>query len=133
MMRRFGLPVLPLIIGVILGPRAEGQLRKTLQLSAGDVSGLWSEPIAVGIYVIVAIILIWPLLMRLWRKAGPQAVPAFGGMHAMTEGTDAEVMETQGTDAETPRAGSAPRQADSNNDYLAGSSQHASTRRQEKP
>jgi len=29
MMRRFGLPVLPLIIGVILGPRVERQLRQS--------------------------------------------------------------------------------------------------------
>jgi len=73
MMRRFGLPVLPLILGVILGPRIEGQLRKTLQLSAGDPAGLLSEPIAVGIYIIVAIILIWPLLFKLWRRSRPAA------------------------------------------------------------
>ncbi|SFU05629.1 tripartite tricarboxylate transporter permease [Arthrobacter sp. ov118] len=76
MMRRFGLPVLPLILGVILGPRVEGQLRKTLQLFGGDPSGLLSEPIAVGIYIIVAIILVWPLLLKLWRRSRPQAVPA---------------------------------------------------------
>jgi putative tricarboxylic transport membrane protein len=76
MMRRFGLPVLPLILGVILGPRVEGQLRKTLQLFGGDPSGLLSEPIAVGIYIIVAIILVWPLLLRLWRRSRPQPVPA---------------------------------------------------------
>jgi putative tricarboxylic transport membrane protein len=71
MMRRFGLPVLPLILGVILGPRLEGQLRKTLQLSAGNPAGLWSEPIAVGIWVIVAIILAWPLLLKLIRRNRP--------------------------------------------------------------
>ena len=81
MMRRFGLPVLPLVLGVILGPRLEGQLRKTLQLSAGNPAGLWSEPIAVGIYIIVAVILLWPLLMGLWRKGRPQAVPVFAGIH----------------------------------------------------
>ncbi|MET3922138.1 tripartite tricarboxylate transporter permease [Arthrobacter sp. UYEF20] len=79
MMRRFGLPVLPLILGVILGPRLEGQLRQTLQLSAGNPAGLWSEPIAVGIYVIVAIILVWPLLLKLWRKSRPTTAPAATG------------------------------------------------------
>ena len=54
MMRRFGLPVLPLMLGVILGPRLEKQLRTSLQLSDGHVSGLWSEPVAVVVYVIVA-------------------------------------------------------------------------------
>ncbi|WP_247044115.1 tripartite tricarboxylate transporter permease [Arthrobacter rhizosphaerae] len=71
MMRRFGLPVLPLILGVILGPRIEGQLRKTLQLSAGDPAGLFSEPIAIGVYIIIAIILIFPFLMKLWRRNHP--------------------------------------------------------------
>ncbi|MCU1567477.1 MAG: putative integral rane protein, partial [Pseudarthrobacter sp.] len=68
MMRRFGLPVLPLILGVILGPRIEGQLRKTLQLSAGDPAGLFSEPIAVVVYIIVGLILLWPLVFKLVRR-----------------------------------------------------------------
>ena len=51
MMRRYGLPILPLILGVILGPRLEEQLRTSLQLSDGHVSGLFSEPVAVVVYV----------------------------------------------------------------------------------
>ena len=74
-MRRFGLPVLPLILGVILGPRLEKQLRQTLQLSAGDVSGLWSEPIAIVVYIIVALVLLWPLLFKAWRRARPAHSP----------------------------------------------------------
>ncbi|QNE13382.1 tripartite tricarboxylate transporter permease [Pseudarthrobacter sp. NBSH8] len=89
MMRRFGLPVLPLILGVILGPRIEGQLRKSLQLSAGDPAGLLSEPIAVGIYVILAIILAFPLLLKLWRRnrpaAGLAAMPAKSGSAEPTD------------------------------------------------
>ena len=86
MMRRFGLPVLPLILGVILGPRVEGQLRKTLQLSAGDPAGLLSEPIAVGIYIIVAIILVWPLLLKLWRRSRPQAGAVHGAAASAAAG-----------------------------------------------
>jgi putative tricarboxylic transport membrane protein len=74
MMRRFGLPVLPLILGVILGPRLEDQLRKALKLSGGDPlgpNGLLSEPIAVVVYIIVAIILVWPLLFKLYRRSRP--------------------------------------------------------------
>lgn len=81
MMRRYGLPVLPLILGVILGPRLERQLRQTLQLSSGDPAGLFSEPIAVGIYVIIALILLWPLLFKLIRRNRPAAaagLPANG-------------------------------------------------------
>ena len=51
MMRRFGLPVLPLIIGVILGPRIERQLRQSLQLGGGDWSSLFTEPVAIIVYI----------------------------------------------------------------------------------
>jgi putative tricarboxylic transport membrane protein len=64
LMRRYGLPVLPLIIGVILGPRAELHLRRTLQFSDGDISGLWSEPLAVAVYLVVGLIVLWPLINR---------------------------------------------------------------------
>ncbi|MEF9873726.1 MAG: tripartite tricarboxylate transporter permease, partial [Glutamicibacter sp.] len=67
-LRRFGLPVLPLILGVIIGPMAEEQLRKTFQLSAGEVSGLWSEPLAVGIYVLIAVLLLLPVLISVIRR-----------------------------------------------------------------
>jgi putative tricarboxylic transport membrane protein len=63
-MRRYGLPVVPAIIGVILGPRAELQLRRALQLSNGEISGLWATPLAKVIYLIIAIVLLWPLLSR---------------------------------------------------------------------
>ncbi|WP_299569488.1 tripartite tricarboxylate transporter permease [uncultured Williamsia sp.] len=73
MMRRFGLPVLPLIIGVILGPRIERQLRQTLQLNEGDWSGVFTEPIAVVVYVIIVVLLVAPLIARF---IGPRATPA---------------------------------------------------------
>lgn len=68
LMRRYGLPVLPLIIGVILGPRAELQLRRTLQLSDGDISGLWTGPLAVAAYLVVGLIVLWPLINRVVRQ-----------------------------------------------------------------
>ena len=71
-MRRYGLPVLPLVLGLILGPRIEEELRKSLQLSGGEISGLWNEPIAVGTYVIILLVLAWPLVAKLWERLRPQ-------------------------------------------------------------
>jgi putative tricarboxylic transport membrane protein len=68
MMRRFGLPVLPLIIGVILGPRIERQLRQSLQLGGGDWSSLFTEPVAIVTYVCMAILLLIPLVLRLLHR-----------------------------------------------------------------
>ncbi|WP_448070594.1 tripartite tricarboxylate transporter permease [Georgenia yuyongxinii] len=84
LMRRYGLPVLPLIIGVIIGPLAEAQLRRSLQLSAGSVSGLWAEPVAVVIYVIIALILVWPFIaagVRRVRGPGAPGGQPFASLH----------------------------------------------------
>ncbi|MGW4424121.1 tripartite tricarboxylate transporter permease [Streptosporangium sp. NPDC004631] len=64
-MRRFGLPVLPLIVGVILGPRAELQGRRSLQLSGGDLSGLLGGALSYMIYAVIVLVLLWPLVRRL--------------------------------------------------------------------
>jgi putative tricarboxylic transport membrane protein len=71
-MRRFGLPVLPLIIGVILGPKLEEQLTTSLQISSCDVSTLWSEPVAVVVYVFIALALVAIVVSGL-RKPAPEA------------------------------------------------------------
>jgi putative tricarboxylic transport membrane protein len=73
MMRRYGLPVVPAIIGVILGPRAELQLRRALQISNGELSGLVDSPLAIIIYLVILAVLLWPLLHRfvLRGRRGP--------------------------------------------------------------
>ncbi|TNC30639.1 tripartite tricarboxylate transporter permease [Mumia zhuanghuii] len=72
-MRRFALPVLPLIIGVILGPQLEYQLSQALQLSGGDWTTLLSEPVAVVAYVVIALILLAPVVARV-RGGGTDRV-----------------------------------------------------------
>ncbi|MGA9102127.1 tripartite tricarboxylate transporter permease [Aeromicrobium sp.] len=62
-MRRFAVPVLPLIVGVILGPSLEYQLNQALQISQGDVSALWSEPVAVVVYVVMALVLVGSVVL----------------------------------------------------------------------
>ena len=69
MMRRFAFPVLPLILGVILGPLMELKLREALAISGGDVSGLFNEPLAVFVYIITALVIIGPLVLGRVRPA----------------------------------------------------------------
>jgi putative tricarboxylic transport membrane protein len=69
MMRRFGLPIVPLIVGVILIPRAERQLRRALQLSDGHViSGLVNSWFTVIVYLIVIGIVATPIVAALARR-----------------------------------------------------------------
>ncbi|MEU7577430.1 tripartite tricarboxylate transporter permease [Streptomyces sp. NPDC041068] len=62
-MRRYGLPILPAVIGVILGPNAEQQLRRALQISDGGVSGLFT-PFSVTVYGLIVLIVAWPLVKK---------------------------------------------------------------------
>ncbi|MFD2094078.1 tripartite tricarboxylate transporter permease [Blastococcus deserti] len=82
-MRRYGLPLLPAIIGVILGPYAEEELRQALQISNGQLDGLVT-PMSTIVYVIVALVLLWPLVrLALPRKA---AVPVLAeAVHEIEE------------------------------------------------
>lgn len=63
-MRRFGFPIAPLIVGLILGPMGEQQLRKALQLSQGNVVDLVLHPFAASAYVLLAVFLV----VGLWLK-----------------------------------------------------------------
>lgn len=69
MMRKYGLPALPLIVGVILGPRAELQLRRAVQISDGDAWTLLSSPLCIGIYLVIAVVIAWPLISRLRKRS----------------------------------------------------------------
>jgi putative tricarboxylic transport membrane protein len=66
-MRRFAIPVLPLILGVILGPMMELKLREALTISNGDASGLVNEPLAVVVYVVTALLVVAPFVVRRLR------------------------------------------------------------------
>ena len=55
----------PLIIGLILGPLAEQQLRRALAIGQGDPTVLFTSPIAVGLFIVAAAAFIIPLIMRI--------------------------------------------------------------------
>jgi putative tricarboxylic transport membrane protein len=74
--RRFGIPVLPLILGVILGPLMEVKLREALALSDGEISGLFNEKLAVVIYVIIGLVLVIPFVLARVRGNRDAHTPA---------------------------------------------------------
>ena len=57
LMRRYGYPLAPLMIGMVLGPLAETSLRDALLSSVGDPTILVSSPITWVIYGILAVVL----------------------------------------------------------------------------
>jgi putative tricarboxylic transport membrane protein len=64
LMRRFDFPVAPVIVGMILGPMCEKQLRNALAITQGDWMALVTQPIAGTILFISALMLLVPILLR---------------------------------------------------------------------
>ncbi|WP_250005652.1 tripartite tricarboxylate transporter permease [Actinoplanes sp. M2I2] len=68
LMREAGVPVAPAVVGLILAPLAEQQLRRALALSEGDWSVLVSSPLTVVLWVVVALALIAPPVLARRRR-----------------------------------------------------------------
>ena len=64
LMRRFGYPIAPAVIGLILGPVAEEQLRRTLAISQGDATALVSSPFAATVYSLLALVAVLTVIGR---------------------------------------------------------------------
>jgi len=52
------------VVGLILGPMAEQQLRRALSIAQGDWTTLFSTPLSAGLLTVAALALIVPMLMR---------------------------------------------------------------------
>ena len=71
--RRYGFPVTPLVIGVVLGPVTEVNLRKTLVMFDGNLLQMFQRPIAAGFLACALIVAAWVI----WRAIKGEA-PGFG-------------------------------------------------------
>nr|HMS79482.1 tripartite tricarboxylate transporter permease [Burkholderiaceae bacterium] len=67
-MRRFGFPVAPAVIGLILGPLAEAQFRRALAIGEGDPAVLVASPISVSLLVVTAALALGPVAWRLLAR-----------------------------------------------------------------
>ncbi|HEV2553300.1 MAG TPA: tripartite tricarboxylate transporter permease [Bosea sp. (in: a-proteobacteria)] len=64
LMRRYDYPVAPMVVGLILGPMAEAQLRRALQISLGDPMILLENPISATLLTLAFIALVAPFVMK---------------------------------------------------------------------
>ncbi|KIQ19341.1 tripartite tricarboxylate transporter TctA [Rhodococcus sp. Leaf7] len=69
MLRRFGIPLAPVLIAVILGPLAEDSLRRALAVSEGDVSILVGSGITVVLYTLMVIAVVFSIVTKVRSRA----------------------------------------------------------------
>jgi len=63
-LRRFGYPIAPVVVGLILGPLSEQQLRRALAISQGDPSVLVSSSISVVLLLLAVTAVVLPMVLR---------------------------------------------------------------------
>lgn len=72
-LRKLDVPTVPVILGILLGGHMEDALRRAMVLSDGDVTFLFSTPIAIGLWIAAIAGFVAPMFLRgVLRK--PQAV-----------------------------------------------------------
>ena len=68
LMRVYDFPVAPVLVGMILGPLSEQQLRRALAISQGDPTVFLTRPVAAAILAVAAAVLLAPYVVRLLRR-----------------------------------------------------------------
>jgi putative tricarboxylic transport membrane protein len=66
--QRYGYPVAPIVLGLILGPMLETHFRRALILSRGDYAIFLERPIAAALLAIAAVYLLAPMVAWAWRR-----------------------------------------------------------------
>lgn len=66
LMRKFDFPLAPVVLGLVLGPLMEKNLRRAMALSGGDWTILFDSPIAITLWGLALTSLMAPVLLRRW-------------------------------------------------------------------
>ncbi len=66
LMRRFDFPTAPVVVGMILGPLAEAQLRNAMSIGEGSAIVFFQRPMSITLVVIVVAVLVLPRLAKYW-------------------------------------------------------------------
>jgi putative tricarboxylic transport membrane protein len=68
-MRRYDFPTAPVIVGMILGPLAEAQLRNAVSIGEGSFTVFVQRPMSLALLAVVAAVLLLPRALRLLRRS----------------------------------------------------------------
>jgi putative tricarboxylic transport membrane protein len=69
-MRRFDFPTAPVVVGMILGPLAEAQLRNAMSIGEGSAMVFLDRPMSLALVGVVLAVLVLPRLAK--RLTGPK-------------------------------------------------------------
>lgn len=67
-LRKIGLPIAPIILGMILGPLFESNFRRALMLSSGNWATFVQRPISLAFLIVVVVVLAGPAVLKKFNK-----------------------------------------------------------------
>jgi len=68
LMRRFDFPTAPVVVGMILGPLAEAQMRNAMSIGEGSAKVFLDRPMSLTLLVLIVAVLVLPRLFKLLQK-----------------------------------------------------------------
>ena len=68
LMRRFDFPTAPVIVGMILGPLAEAQMRNALSIGEGKWTVFLERPMSAAFLAIIVVVLVLPRLLKVLKR-----------------------------------------------------------------
>lgn len=68
LLEKIGFPLVSIILGVVLGPIAESELRRSLAMTQGDLSVFWTRPISAILLAIAIALVVMTVVMPLVRR-----------------------------------------------------------------
>jgi len=81
LMRRFDFPTAPVVVGMILGPLAEAQLRNAMSIGEGSPRVFVERPMSIALLVVIVAVLALPrIYKRIQAKKHAPATLAHGGV-----------------------------------------------------
>ncbi|MFQ1062949.1 tripartite tricarboxylate transporter permease [Bordetella trematum] len=72
-LRKFGVPMAPLVLGVVLGDMMEQNLRRALSITNGDVSVLFQSGVSIGLWIAALAVVVVPQSLRYLRRKRREA------------------------------------------------------------
>jgi putative tricarboxylic transport membrane protein len=66
--RKLDVPLVPIVLGFVLGRMLEDNLRRALSLSDGSVMELVASPVSIVLWVMTVVAVLWPLRAKIWKN-----------------------------------------------------------------
>ena len=73
-LEKMKMPLAPIVLGMILGPMAEQNVRRALLISRGDPTELVTRPISAGIALAIVAVIAWTIYKSVQGKKSAEEI-----------------------------------------------------------